>query len=188
MPDRKKYLKEWREKNKEHILKYQREWLKRNKEYMFKYQKEYMEKWRKENKEHCIEYSKKYYQEHKEHIKKYHQENKEIYLFNFRKYDKTEKGKAANQRRHTKRQARERNIINTLTAQEWADILEAHNYRCAYCDVEFEVENMPHRDHIIPISKGGDNIKENVMPACKSCNSRKRDKILNKEVMTCLFQ
>ena len=191
MPDRREYVKEWRKNNKEHILKYRKE----NREKLLEYGKqwrkdhtEYLKQWRKENKEHCIEYSKKYCQEHQEHIKKYHQENKEIYLLNFRIWDKTEKGKAANQRRHTKRQARERKIINTLTSKEWADIVEAYNYRCAYCDVEFEVENMPHREHVIPISKGGDNTKENVVPACKSCNSKKGNKILDKEVMACLSQ
>ena len=95
-----------------------------------------------------------------------------------KEYRKSEKGKATNQRRHTNRRAREREIINTLTAQEWLDILEKHNYICAYCGTEFDCENLPTRDHIISISKGGNNTKENIIPACQSCNSRKGVKIL----------
>lgn len=95
-----------------------------------------------------------------------------------KKYRKSEKGKATNQRRHITRQAKERDIINNLTAQEWEDILEKYNYICAYCGTEFDCENLPTRDHIVLISKGGHNIKENIMPACQSCNSRKRVKIL----------
>jgi len=95
----------------------------------------------------------------------------------FKEWNKTEKSKARSQRGHMKRRTKEREIINTLTSQEWADVLEEYNYRCAYCDVEFEVENMPHKDHIIPISKGGHNIKENIVPACQSCNSKKGNKL-----------
>lgn len=104
----------------------------------------------------------------KEHIKKYTKEwNK----------NNPEKYKANLQRGKTKRRVKFREIINTLTAEEWIDILEAYNYRCAYCDVEFEVENMPTKDHIIPLIKGGNNTKENIVPACRSCNSSKKDKI-----------
>ena len=32
-------------------------------------------------------------------------------------------------------------------------------------------------DHVVPISRGGQDTFENVVPACKSCNSRKADKM-----------
>ena len=72
-------------------------------------------------------------------------------------------------------------IINTLTSNEWLGILKKYYWRCAYCGKEFDLFNRPTRDHIIPISKGGDNVKENIVPACKSCNSKKYNKII-KEV------
>lgn len=31
-------------------------------------------------------------------------------------------------------------------------------------------------DHLIPLSRGGTNDPENVVPACRSCNSRKKDR------------
>ncbi|MCK4464389.1 MAG: HNH endonuclease [Bacteroidales bacterium] len=37
--------------------------------------------------------------------------------------------------------------------------------------------NRETKDHVIPISKGGDNTKENIVPACQSCNSKKFNKI-----------
>ena len=94
------------------------------------------------------------------------------------RFAKTDKGFAANKRRHARRRAARDNIIATLTADEWKRILEKYDYRCAYCGMPFS-ERLPiTQDHVIPISKGGDHTKENVVPACKPCNSRKKDKEL----------
>jgi len=153
----------------------------RDKEYYTKYNKEHWHYYI--NNEQCKEQKRKWRKENPEWDKNYflNNHNTEEWKISQRKrstiYKKTEKGKATNQRAHTKRRAIEKDIINTLTAQEWTDILEAYNYRCAYCDIEFEVENMLHKDHVIPISKGGHNIKENIVPACRICNSKKHDKL-----------
>ena len=42
---------------------------------------------------------------------------------------------------------------------------------CAYCD-----QPATTWDHIIPVSKGGDTRLGNIVPACKSCNSKKKDR------------
>jgi len=182
--DRKEYRKKYYQENKERELAKHKEWNKNHPEYYKKYQQEH--------KEYLVEYYKKYCREHKEHIKenmkKNYQENKEYYIEYQKQYSKTEKGKASNQRERSKRRARIKEIINTLIYQEWLDILEEHNYICAYCGVEFDCENLPTRDHIIPLNKGGDNTKDNIVPACKSCNSKKHDKIINiaKEIIQCV--
>ena len=161
-------------------------------------QKEYNEQYYKENREKENERFKKYYWENKkrenERFKKYRwkykekenkrimqwqKENPEIFKKSLRKYRKTEEGKATKQRTNIARRTLMKNIINTLTSKEWLDILEEYNYRCAYCGIEFDCENLPTKDHILPISKGGNNVKENIVPACKSCNSKKKDKIEN---------
>lgn len=105
--------------------------------------------------------------DNKEHIKKYTK--------GWRKKN-PEKYRAVMQRGKTKRRAKKREIINTLTSEEWITILEKHNYRCAYCGVEFDENTPPTKNHIIPISRGGHNIKENIVPACRSCNSSKKNK------------
>ena len=46
---------------------------------------------------------------------------------------------------------------------------------CLYCGGQF---NRPHltRDHVMPLSKGGRDVWENVVSACFHCNSRKGDR------------
>lgn len=57
---------------------------------------------------------------------------------------------------------------------EWLRLLRRHNYACAYCDRKTRLE----RDHVIPLSRGGRHAIANILPACRSCNQRKKDKLL----------
>ena len=158
MFNRKEYRRRWYIKNRERLLKKKRNDYKDNREKVLKQNNQ----WKKNN----PEYMKQYYTDNKERLgeqrKQYHQ---------------TEKGKAAKQRARTERRTKIRMIINTLTAKEWLDILEKHDYRCIYCGKKLIDSFDTTRDHVIPISKGGYNTKENVVPACRCCNSKKGNKI-----------
>ena len=139
---------------------------------------EYSRKWHIRNRERRLEAAKKWYKENKEHIrertKKFREENWDIFLEHNRMYRKTEMGKAYVQRSGIARRTRMNGAINTLTAEEWKDILKQYDYKCAYCGKS--ILDLPDglvRDHVIPISRGGDNTKENVVLACRSCNASK---------------
>jgi len=170
--------KQYYQKNKESIKEYQKRWRKNNPEH----RKEYDKKYRLEHRKQIEEYKKQYQKDNPEYMKgymkKYCIKNKENHNKYNRIWQKTEKGKANSQRGKVKRKASEREIINTLTSYEWIDILKQYKFRCAYCGKEFTLYDRPTRDHIIPISKGGDNIKENIVPACQSCNSKKHNKLI----------
>jgi hypothetical protein len=92
-----------------------------------------------------------------------------------KKYYKTEKGKAEVARWGHRRRVRDKSVPATLTLVEWEQIKKRYKYKCVYCGKKEKLT----RDHIIPLSKGGGLTKENVVPACKSCNSSK----LNKPVL-----
>lgn len=47
--------------------------------------------------------------------------------------------------------------------------------RCSYC---LRVSDDMERDHIVPFSAGGPDTPDNIVPACRECNARKRDKSL----------
>jgi hypothetical protein len=54
-------------------------------------------------------------------------------------------------------------------------ILFRDNYKCGYCLSELS-ENSFVLDHLLPISKGGVNYKNNLLSSCESCNQRKADR------------
>jgi 5-methylcytosine-specific restriction endonuclease McrA len=87
----------------------------------------------------------------------------------FRKYKQTEKYRAKVARENHKRRALEPSTVATLMADDWEAIKKQYKYRCVYCGEKKELA----RDHIIPLSKNGPLTKENIVPACKRCNSIK---------------
>jgi 5-methylcytosine-specific restriction endonuclease McrA len=50
-------------------------------------------------------------------------------------------------------------------------------YTCGYCDEVFPDSELT-LDHVVPISKGGKTNWENIVTACKKCNFKKGDKII----------
>ena len=51
-------------------------------------------------------------------------------------------------------------------------ILAAYSHRCAYCGNEARSV-----DHLVPLNRGGRSEPDNLLPACKPCNSSKGDKL-----------
>ena len=95
-----------------------------------------------------------------------------------RRYNKSDVGHAAIARHHTNRRVNNEAVkaLNTLTHEEWAEILELQQYQCEVCGVKFDERNVltrPERDHIIPLSLGGALNKENVQALCRKCNGSK---------------
>ncbi|MBA3913666.1 MAG: HNH endonuclease [Acidobacteriales bacterium] len=60
-----------------------------------------------------------------------------------------------------------------MTASAWKEILDYHDNRCAYC-LE-RVSSPLHRDHVVAVSRGGEDSPENIVPACQRCNVKKYD-------------
>jgi 5-methylcytosine-specific restriction endonuclease McrA len=57
----------------------------------------------------------------------------------------------------------------SFSAKEWRDLCARYGNRCAYCGSAGPLTV----DHRVPLSRGGRNMIENILPACKSCNCRK---------------
>ena len=67
------------------------------------------------------------------------------------------------------RRARVLKLPHNLTDNQWKDIKDCFDNKCAYCGNETELA----QDHFVALSKGGEYTKNNIIPACKSCNSSK---------------
>jgi 5-methylcytosine-specific restriction endonuclease McrA len=87
------------------------------------------------------------------------------------RYFRSEKGKETYKRKNYKRRSKVQDA-GTFTNEQWQERLAEYNYCCAYCYKPFPVNELT-VDHMQPISRGGTNTIDNLVPACKSCNSRK---------------
>lgn len=62
-----------------------------------------------------------------------------------------------------------------ITTREWMDLKRRWDYTCLCCGKR-EPEIKLTLDHVVPISKGGENEIENIQPLCKRCNIKKHVK------------
>lgn len=77
-----------------------------------------------------------------------------------------------------RRRARKANALGSHTFKEWLQVKEEYGNMCPRCQ-RFEPEIKLTQDHIIPLSKNGTDFIDNIQPLCFSCNSSKRDKIID---------
>lgn len=99
-----------------------------------------------------------YYQNKEQHtisVLRWKKENRDSCNISTRKYRSTALG-----------------LESTLTKEEWKLIVDFFDSGCAYCGRPKSLA----REHFVPVSNGGSFTKENIIPACRSCNSSKNNK------------
>jgi 5-methylcytosine-specific restriction endonuclease McrA len=133
-----------------------------------------MQNYHKENIDTIRERQRNYYQENADRLceyqQNYYQENVERIHEQRQNYRQTSKGKNSYMRCEQKRRAIENKCHSLPYKQE--DILNLFNGECAYCGNKVKLS----LDHFIPLTKGGSDVKGNLLPACLSCNSSKGNK------------
>lgn len=70
-----------------------------------------------------------------------------------------------------RRNARVKALPATLTEAQWATMVAAYDGLCAYCPKPWE-----EIDHVVPVSRGGGLVADNVLPACGACNVSKHNR------------
>lgn len=66
-------------------------------------------------------------------------------------------------------------LRSDLTLEQWYARLEEFEYTCAYC---LNPNDSLAIEHFRPLSRGGENTLDNVVPSCKRCNSRKHNHLV----------
>ena len=163
----KEKIKLYSDRRKEERKEYDRIYFLKNKERLTERNKQYREEngdrtreqkklYRSINKDKLYEHKKVYVSTHKEQVartsKKFRKNNTEYYRMH------------CNNRR-----ARKRKLPHTLTVEQWGQVKERFNGKCAYCEKEKDLT----QEHFVPIAKGGEYTHNNIIPACQSCNSSK---------------
>ena len=127
-------------------------------------------------------------EKHLENGRRWYAENREKHLERERQWQVANREKVCEatyryrtahpeKKRESKDRRRARKLgcaINDFTAVQWKEMQEMCGHLCCYCKKKFK--GMLTQDHIIPLSKGGNHTLSNIIPACKSCNSKKRDR------------
>lgn len=62
-----------------------------------------------------------------------------------------------------------RRPTSKISAPEWLSIQKKYNNRCFYCGRQTKLT----KDHVVPISRGGSDTLDNIVPACMRCNRLK---------------
>jgi 5-methylcytosine-specific restriction endonuclease McrA len=102
--------------------------------------------------------------------RKYRHKNPQKYKYFRAKYLKTDAGKQAKKRKEAKRRDLTKKIEVSLTTEQWNRCNKYFNNICAYCGKKEPLE----QEHFVALSKGGEFTRNNIIPACKSCNSSKQ--------------
>ena len=150
---------------KECQLKKQKEYHLKNRDKIILNKREY----NKRRKEEIHDYNKKYYTKNSEDIKN----RVKIWCKN-----NPEKLRDLRRRCIHIRNARKRLLISNFSKKDWEECKEYFKnengiLECAYCGKELKRAT---QEHFIPLSKGGNYTKNNIIPVCGSCNSSKCDK------------
>lgn len=82
----------------------------------------------------------------------------------------------------------ERNKARSLRRSRWWQ-LKTSAGTCWYCSRKVGFQNLT-MDHVIPLARGGRSTKDNLVPCCKDCNSKKKSSLPVEwdEYMNCLKQ
>lgn len=165
------YMREYRKRNLEKALAYEKR--RRSKESYKQYMKEYRQrpevKARKRELGHRPAYMEA--QRERAHNRRQRPGFREKENDRLRAKYKDPKYRAKRNKYKYVRQARIENLPHDFTEEDWAEALELFDGVCAYCGDEWKCQ-----EHFIPVTLGGGYEIGNIVPACKSCNSSKRDK------------
>jgi len=160
-------------KNKKRIKKRGKDYYNKNREKIIKRQKKYYLK----NRAYILKYHKKYREKNKKlinkKIAKYRKKNKDKFKKYIKQYLKTKRGRSTRERGQRKRRATKLKVYENFLEEMVIATYLAFDDACFACRKKKDLC----LDHFKPLSKGFALSLDNAIILCRSCNSKKRNKM-----------
>ena len=138
--------------------------------------KQYNQQHYQEHKEEILQYVKQYDEEHKEERQQYYEEHKQERQQYQQQYNQTPEGQVIKFNSNAKRRKREELQGAGINKEQWLEMMQFFDWKCAYSGVLVNTKNNRSIDHIIPIVKGGEHEVWNCVPMYANYNFSKKEK------------
>lgn len=170
-------MKKFREYAKNDRLKHPDKFKNRDRQQYLKHRNkrlEYQQQYRKAHKKEVELAHKRWREKNKEYV---YLKNKEWRMKNYTRYRAAikrwlEENPDKKRRYYHVREARKKSLLATFNPKQWKYCKSYFSYSCAYCG---RPSQKLHQEHFIPINNGGTYTITNIIPACRKCNSSKKD-------------
>lgn len=120
------------------------------------------------NREQILQERKDYYLTHRDDILAYK-----------RKYQSEHPDKIANI--HARRVARIG--AATITKDQWLSVMRESEWCCVYCGTVLGIKTRT-LDHVVPLTRGGPHLRDNLVAACRHCNDSKNNRMPHEWLQT----
>lgn len=151
---------------------YNRQWRKDHPGYNYQWYEDhpgYNHQWGKDNRERKAELNRRWRENNRESKAEYDRQWREDHQEYYSEY-KREWAKAnPEKRRESGRRRRAREVNAAIGPVDEQKIYELYNYTCIYCGATEDLT----LDHIVALANDGAHCEDNLIVACRSCNSSK---------------
>ncbi len=170
------YQRQYNAKHREHLLAYSKQYYVEHKEHLLVYYKQYNT----EHRDRRLAYNTEHRAEMLRQTKEWDKANYEKMLQQQHRYNRSPHGRAASKRGNHKRRAYLVDCeINDLTTPQTEVLLQEASVNCPICIKPFNNNGRKKSiDHVVPLSKEGNNTLSNIQVICLSCNSKKSNKLI----------
>jgi len=167
----------------EEIATYRRKYRQDNKVEIAAYKREYYQKHKTETAAQGKEYRKNHKEEKAEYQRAYYQDNKEQMIEWYKRWCKTEVGKASNKAYQHNRRLLTKDLTKEIVQKVYEANIARFGVLTCYLCFKPIIDNDDSLEHLIPVSRGGGNEYDNLAVAHRGCNSKKHTKTLDEYYM-----
>jgi hypothetical protein len=105
-----------------------------------------------------------------------YQKNRGAYLVRAKKWAAANNAVVRQAKRRYKLKRAEWELTGTFTEEQWLMLCKSYGNICLGCG---RGDRKLTQDHVVPLSRGGLNVIENIQPLCGPCNSSKHTKTID---------